>query len=336
MNLNRRNYPPDAGVRVPYADLHDLIRRIFAAAGMTGEDADLLATILARNNQRCIYSHGTGQIPHYLERIRAGAVNPRPNVTVVREAASALVMDGDGGLGYFPCWRGTKRIIEKAKATGVAALTTANHHHYGSAGNYTRLAVEHDCIGLSFSSQRTYLKAESPIANVIDSSPISIAIPADEQPAVVMDMGGGVMPFSEATFEQFPKAVFKAMALSAAIRCVGGVFPGIYREDLVSSKWEANQGGFIVVVDVAHFADVGETKREMDAFVGMAQEVQTLPGMDRAVLAGGNEHHWERENRELGIPMGDDHCEMLVEEAGRVGVEVDFGCYEETRFSKVK
>jgi LDH2 family malate/lactate/ureidoglycolate dehydrogenase len=332
MNLNRRNYPPDHGIRVPYDDLHGLIERIFVEAGMSAEDAGLLATILGRNNQRCIYSHGTGQIPHYLERIREGAVNPKPELQVVSEAPSALVMDGDGGLGYFACWRGTERLIEKAKETGIAALTTSNHHHYGSAGNYTRLAVEYDCIGLSFSSHRGNLKPENPIANIVDSSPISIALPAGEQPAVVMDMGGGLMRYDEGTFENLPKSVFKAMALSAAVRTLGGVFPGIYTERVKASPWEANQGAFIVVVDVAHFMAVDEMKREMDQFVEMAQAMKPLPGMDRSVLAGGNEFLWERENIEQGIPMSDDHCSMLVEEGEGLGVSVSFESYEETRF----
>lgn len=332
MNLNRRNYPPDSGIRMPYADLHDMIRRLFVAAGMTEEDADLLATILGRNNQRCIYSHGTGQIPHYLERIREGGVNPRPKVTVVKESASALVMDGDGGLGYFPCWDGTHRIIEKARETGIAALTTANHHHYGSAGNYTRLAIEHDCIGMSFSGHRSYHAPEDSIADVIQAVPISIGIPAGKEPPLVTDMGASLIRRDENTFQQFPTTVLKAMALSAAIRSLGAVFPGIYSEAVKSSKWDSNQGAFIVVVDPSHFVEVEVLKAEMDQFISMAQSMQPLPGMDRSVLAGGNEYHWERENVAQGIPMGDDHCQSLREEAERLGVETHFEIYEDSRF----
>ncbi len=332
MSLDRRNYPPDHGIRMPYGDLHQVIQQLFVKAGMTESDADLLATILARNNQRCIYSHGTGQIPHYLKVIRNGEVNPRPDVTVVRESPSALVMDGDGGLGYFPCWRGTERIIEKAKETGVAALTSAHHHHYGSAGNYTRLAIEHDCIGLSFSGHRTYLKPESPIAHIIDSSPISIGIPAGNEPPVVMDMGGGVLPYNENTFAQLPKSLFKAMALSASIRALGAVFPGIYTDRIKTSKWDANQGAFIVVVDPSHFCELDELNAEMDQFVRMAQGMEIVPGMERAVLAGGNEVHWERANVENGIPMSDAHCESLAFEGERLGGNVSFEAYEATRF----
>jgi len=332
MNLKRRNYPPDHGIRIPYDDLKQLIDQLFEKVGMPSEDADLLATILARNNQRCIYSHGTGQIPHYMEVIKRGEVNPKPNVTVVSEASSALVMDGDGGLGYFPCYRGTLKIIEKAKATGVAALTTANHHHFGSAGNYTRLAVEHDCIGISVSGHRTYMNPENPIGNVIDSSPISMAIPAGEQPPLVVDMGGGLMPYSEDIYERLPTSVFKAMALSAAIRSLGAVFPGIYREEYKSTEWEPDQGAFIIVIDAGHFMPIEELKREMDAFIEMARQMKPVPGMERAELAGGNEWRWERENIEKGIPMADEHCQALQDEADELGIETPFAEFKDTRF----
>ena len=124
MNLNKRNYPPEHGIRLPTGQMKDLIIALFEKVGMPRQDADLLGQILATNDQRCLFSHGTRQAPNYLQKIKEGAVNPRPQISQVSEAPAALVMDGDGGLGYFPCYQGTQKIIAKAKEGGVAALTT--------------------------------------------------------------------------------------------------------------------------------------------------------------------------------------------------------------------
>lgn len=332
LNLDRRNYLPKHGIRVPFDELHDLLVRIFEKVDMTNRDADLLATILTRNNQRCIYSHGTGQLTHYLEEFKAGKINPQPKVSVVREAPASLVLDGDGGLGYFPCWIGTEKIIEKSKEGGAAVLTTFNHHHFGSAGNYTRLAIEHDCVGIALSNSRNYLRPENSIANIINSSPISIAVPAGEQPPLVMDMGGSLLPFEEDLFLRLPKALLKNMALSAVIKALGGILAGIFREELVESRWESNQGSFIVVVNVAHFMPINELKIEMDRFISDARKCQPLPGMDQAELAGGNEWYWEQKNCEKGIPLSDEHVNSLQEEAEQLGVRTSFERYENTRF----
>jgi L-2-hydroxycarboxylate dehydrogenase (NAD+) len=335
MNLNRRNYPPEHGIRLPTEEMKQLIINLFDKVGMALQDAEVLAGILSTNDQRCLFSHGTRQIPYYLKKIKDGAVNPRPQISVVSEAAAALVMDGDGGFGYFPCYAGTQKIIEKAKEVGIAALTTRNHQHFGAASNYSRMAVAHDCIGLSTSSHGGFPKPDELVFEVVNTSPISIGVPAGEQPPLVMDMGGRLMGrFEEDLFERMPASFLKAMALSAAVRSLGGIFPGAYKEEFQAgqSPWEAAQGSFIVVVNVAHFMPVDELKQEMDRFIGAARQSRPLPGMERAELAGGNEWLWDRENREKGIPIGDEHRRELQEEADKLGVETPFGGCEDTRF----
>ncbi len=332
MNLNKRNYPPEHGIRLPAGEMMELIVSLFEKVEMPKEDAELLGDILIRNDLRCLFSHGTRQVPYYLQRIKDGKVNPRPKISVVSEAPAALVMDGDGGLGYFPCYQGTQKIIEKAKAGGVAALTTRNHQHVGAAGNYSRLAVAHDCIGLSASSYGTYINPESMIFDIVNTSPISVAIPAGEQPPLVMDMGGKLIDFEEELFKRMPIPFLKTMALNSVLRALGGVFAGAFKPEIQASPWESNHGAFIVVVDVGHFMPVDELKREMDRFIGDARQTRPLPGMERAELAGGNEWLWEKENEEKDIPIGDEHRQVLQEEADKLGVETPFARYANTRF----
>jgi LDH2 family malate/lactate/ureidoglycolate dehydrogenase len=332
MNLNRRNYPPDHGIRVPAPNMKSLTIQLFEKIGMPLKDAEVLAHILNINDRRCLFSHGTRQVPYYLQKIKDGHVNPCPDISVVSEAPGALVMDGDGGLGYFPCYEGTKQLIQKAKTCGVAVLTTRNHQHFGSAGNYTRLAVDHDCIGLAVSSHRRHLEPDQMIFSVVDTSPMSIGIPAGEEPPLVMDMGGVLIRYDEDLFERLPTTFFKSMALGAAIRALGGVFAGIYKSEYCDPKWESNQGSFIAVVNVAHFMPVEELKVEMDRFVGEARKSKPLPGMGSAELAGGNEWVWDKENAVQGIPIGEEHQKALQDEADKLGVETPFAQFEATRF----
>ena len=96
--------------------------------------------------------------------------------------------------------------------------------------------------------------------------------------------------------------------------------------------FEVLKNSFITIVDVAHFMPIDELKKEMDRFVLGARQTRKLPGMDRAELAGGNEWHWERDNRERGIPMSDEHMEALQVEAERMEIETPFAQFEATRF----
>ena len=328
----RRNIPPEHGIRVPAAAMQTFIAALFSAAGLRGEDAQLMGQILTGNDLRCVFSHGTSASHQYLNLLREGGINPRPEVKVVHEAPGSLVLDGDGGLGYFPCWRGTEQIIAKAKECGSAVLTTRNHHHFGAAGNYTRLAVAADCIGLATSNHRSTREPDRPIHSTISSSPLSIGVPTGEQPPLILDMGGSIVGFNEEQFAANPAPFFKAFGLSNLIQVLGGAVAGIYLEHCAQGPWIANQGAFIAVFDTAHLMPEGEVQRQVDQYVGDARNMQPVPGTDRAELSGGNEYTWERENREHGIPLGEEHRQRLEELAADWNVEPPFAQWESTRF----
>jgi len=329
-----RNTPPASGIRIPAQDMRGFVAEVLVKAGTSLEDAELMGEILVANDLRCLFSHGSRQISAYARNMIGGTVNPRPQVKVVRESPGALVLDGDGGLGYFPCHHGTKQLIEKAGKCGIAALTTVNHHHFGAASNYSRQALAQNCIGISMSSSRSSRDPGQMLSRAMGNSPISFAIPTGEQPPLVLDMGGTVTSFDAKMFEVNPSPFFKSLGLISVVQALGGVFPGIYREELTqpSSRWESNQGAFIVVVDVSHFMPIEELKSEMDAFVGMRRAMKPLPGLDRAELAGGFEWAWARENEIAGIPVGTEHEAELAKIAAEVGVETPFARHEDTRF----
>ena len=306
--------------------MEDFATRLFERAGTTREDALLMSELLVANDLRCVFSHGTLQIPEYVRKMVVGDVNPRPELRDVNESAGALVIDGDGGLGYFPCYRGTQRAITKARVSGVAALTTRNHHHFGAAGNYTRLALSAGCIGMAVSSHRTSREAGESIYSTVTNSPISVAFPTREQPPVVLDMGGGLLSFDESSCVDNPFPFFKAMGLSTIVQLLGGVFPGIYQPQLQApaSPWESNQGSFILVIDVSHFMPPDELRDAVDRYVGEVRAMELLPGSDRAEVAGGVEWRWEQENRRKGIPVSPEHQLTLERVARELRMESPF------------
>ena len=49
-----------------------------------------MAELLVAADLRCVFSHGTKQIPGYIQKIQQGQVNPRPNIKVVTESPTAF------------------------------------------------------------------------------------------------------------------------------------------------------------------------------------------------------------------------------------------------------
>lgn len=336
MTLPMRNTPPEHGIRVPFDVLRRYVGALFNNAGMRRDQADLISTILTQTDQRCVFSHGTRQAPGYIQKIQAKEVNPVPEITVVEESAGATVLDGDGGMGYFPCYRGAEIAIEKAKSHGVGVTATRNHFHFGAAGTYSRLALAHDCIGLAISAHRYPLDPERSIMGASGGSPMSIAFPSRTQPPLVLDMSANVMPgnLMDALFEQYPGAFMKSLGLGVVFQAIGGILAGIWKPEFQQpqSKWTSNQGAFIAVFHIPHFRPVDEFLHDMDDFIGKARAMKPMPGMPTAELPGGMEWHWAQENARAGIPISDDHRRGLEILGAELGMPSPFSPFETTRF----
>jgi len=329
------NVPPTSGIRVPSEDMCILVAALFEKAGTCRNDGEFIARLLVQTDLRGVFSHGTQKVPHYIQMMLDGRVNRRPNIRTVSETSTTRILDGDGGLGHFPCYHGTEWAISKAKEHGLAAITTNNHFHFGAAGQYTRMALEYACIGLAASSHRYSLDPENSILYASGESPISIAIPAGEQPPLVLDMGTALPPWDVRLFKQYPWVYFRDLGLGAILQALGGILAGIYKPEMrpPQSKWESDQGAFIAVFDVSRFFPAEEFKKEMDRFIGEAQNMKPFPGYKKAELSGGPEWQREREYARNGIPVSLEHQQSLEEIANKLDIETPFAKYEHTRFS---
>src|SRR5438105_15666675 len=109
------NVPPKDAIRVPAEALRELVAALLERVGVGAEDRSLLADLLVRNDLRGVFSHGSRQVATYARDIRDGKLNPRPVPAVVSESPALLHLDGDGGLGYFPCNRLAQSLVDKAR-----------------------------------------------------------------------------------------------------------------------------------------------------------------------------------------------------------------------------
>lgn len=314
--------------------MQTLTADLFGAVGMPAGHAATMAELLVDTDLHCVFSHGTHQVAGYVNMIREGRVNADPQIQVESDFPAGQVLDGDGGMGHLACHQATRACIAKAKEVGVAAATTRNHFHFGAAGKYTRMALAADCIGIAMSSHRFGLNRNGNISGVGAGSPMSIGIPAGDQPPLVLDMGGPGVPATEELLDKLPGAVYKALGLSMAVVSLGGIFPGIYRPQYIppTSPWESNQGSFVIILDAARFSPLDELKSEMDRYIGTARGLEPLPGEATAETAGSSEWAWAAQNRRDGIPVDAEHQQVLEGIASELGVPAPFDQYESTRF----
>jgi hypothetical protein len=79
---------------VANARLSEFVCAVFKYHGIPQEQAEEATEILVMADMRGIDSHGTARLFAYCKMLRAGLVNPAPNIRVVIEADSTATVDG--------------------------------------------------------------------------------------------------------------------------------------------------------------------------------------------------------------------------------------------------
>jgi LDH2 family malate/lactate/ureidoglycolate dehydrogenase len=321
------NKPPQEYKSVAPDDLRRFASAVFRTVGMPSAKADFLADLLVTNDLRGVFSHGTVQVTAYAKLFRDGHLAPDSKVATISETSTTLVLDGGGGLGYFPCYEAATRLIPKAKEHAIAVATTRNHGHFGAAGIYARLPLAEDLFCFVTSGHQLHLKPDEFVMQAAGGSPMAFGIPTGEEPPFVLDFGAahdlyiGVDKM-RAIMEMVPSAVLRSYGLGCACQALGGLLCGLTIDPADSNRERprANQGSMMIAVDLAALTPMDAFRKEMDAYSRAVRKMAPIPGLDEARLPGGVE--WEREKRYAreGVPISPNHARALNQLAEDYGV----------------
>ncbi|NKB69747.1 MAG: hypothetical protein GKR89_21970 [Candidatus Latescibacteria bacterium] len=321
------NQPPTDGVRLDAEALRQLVADIFQAVSVPREQARLIAGLMVETDLRGVVSHGVLQMERYVGDFRAGRVNPKPAIQVLREGPGSLALNGDGGLGIVVATQAMETVLDKAAELGTAAATTTYHGHIGSAGKYVGMALRRNMLGIAFSGRNAASKYKSEntvLGSIQGSPPMAMGAPAGPgQPDFMLDMATG-MP-GGIDFEQAPALFFRGLGLAHAANIFSGTLGGqmLDQFERASIQYErADQSGFFAAFAIDHFVPVDAFKADMDHLMAEVAGMQPLPGQEYADLPGGPEWRRQRQYEAEGVPITGEAQRVLGELAAEFGLGV--------------
>jgi L-2-hydroxycarboxylate dehydrogenase (NAD+) len=168
--------------------------RVFEKMGVSPDDAHVTADVLVQANLRGIDSHGVARLVRYVNGLREGVMLAHPNQKVVVETPTTITLDAGAGLGQPVSYRAMSTAIEKAREYGCGFATVRNSNHYGIAGYYAMMALEHDMIGISTTNAAILVAPTFARDAMYGTNPIALAVPAGEEQPFVMDMATSTVP----------------------------------------------------------------------------------------------------------------------------------------------
>lgn len=169
-------------------DLRATVARIFQGRGLSERDSGIVADSLVHANLRGTDSHGVMRVPHYIERLDSGSVNPSPCTQIVRTGPATATMDGDHGFGHVSNWDAMGTAIEIAGEAGVALVGVNHSNHCGALSFFAHRAIDAGMIGVVFTQTDKGVVPFGGRVPFCGTNPLCFGIPAASGPPIVLDM----------------------------------------------------------------------------------------------------------------------------------------------------
>jgi LDH2 family malate/lactate/ureidoglycolate dehydrogenase len=292
------------------------------------------------------------RLPVYVERLRAGLLNPRPRPSVVSRDGAIAVVDGDHGPGQVAALFATDLSVEIAREHGVGVVTVRRSAHFGAAAFYARRAAHAGLVGMAMTNTEPLVIPFGGSEPALGTNPIALAAPAADgifdldmatsQVAVnrifnardegrPIPLGWGVDERGEPTTDAaavrsaVPLGGYKGYGLAVMVEILCGVLAGAGVRHGVGELY--GEGG--EHQDTGHFhlaLDPERTVgRERFAAVlgGMLDELRAspvAPGFDEVLVPGDPETRARAERERSGVPIEPALWARLRELSAELGV----------------
>ncbi len=184
----------ETGATVQADALRAFCTRVFEKLDVPTPEAKVTADVLVAANLRGIDSHGVARLRRYVKGLQDGVMLAHPKEKVVSETATTALIDAGAGLGQPVSHRAMKMAIEKAAKYGTGFTTVRNSNHYGIAGYYAMMALEHDMIGISMTNADVLVVPTFGRDAMLGTNPVAVAAPAGQERPYVLDMATSTVP----------------------------------------------------------------------------------------------------------------------------------------------
>lgn len=338
------------------SDAENFISQALVSVQVPAADAKLIGQLMVKSDLVGADGHGIFRLPAYLKRIRAGGVNLRPNIRVEREQGATALIHGDNGLGHLVMNKAVEVAIQKVKEHSVCWVGSHYGNHSGAASVYVRKLAEHGYIGIYMAvGNANHMAPWGGIDLLLSTNPIAIAVPAGDQPMVLLDIAttvaaygkvklaaqkGETMPDDWMIDRQgkpitdpkrsgegslLPIGGYKGYGLAVMIGLLAGALNNAAvgkgtidfnaHHDLIT-----NTGQTIIAVDPSAFGDREEFIKRVIALVDDLKSSSTLPGVKEIRVPGEGAARVMAERMRQGIPLTPELLEALNHCAKECGI----------------
>ena len=152
--------------------------QVLLTAGCDSRSAETTSEGLLLGSLRGVDSHGIRLLPHYIKALKAGRLNPKPNLKFERTGAATGTLDADHGLGFPAGIEAVDQATRLAHEAGVGVISVKNSSHGGIMAYYTLTGAEKGFITLACTNTTPRLIPPGAKEPFLGTNPLSYAVPS--------------------------------------------------------------------------------------------------------------------------------------------------------------
>lgn len=340
----------------PERALMEFCRQSFQRSGLREEEAELAADVLVKSDMRGVDTHGVVRLPFYCKRLIDKGTKTDPQIKILREKPAMLLIDGDNGLGQIIGIKTMKKVMEKARTSGVCFAGVRNSCHFGMAAYYAMLAIEEGMIGFAATNTPPVMAPWGGRKAFIGNNPLAIAVPTSEDFPMVLDISmsvvsGGKVRLAAVKREKIPQGwvldgngrptenpddffpggtllpmgEHKGYGLAVILEMLSGVLTGagILSEMPLwfsDTAIPTNTGHFFMAIDIDAFGDLNVFKERIHKLIHELKSCPSSEGSKEVLIPGEIEFCREQTCRKEGIPVSSEVLKNLDTFASQIGI----------------
>ena len=340
------------------------VAQALRVAGVREDVAEAVTAGLIQASVRGVDSHGVRLLPHYLEGVRGGRINPNPQYQFERTSPSTGRLDADHTFGHAAGREAARHAVLLAREAGSGWVAVENSSHFGAAAFFALEIAAQDMIGMSLTNTDALVKTYGGTRPFLGNNPICVAVPCEGEEPFCLDMATSVVSFNKirqlresgqqaepgwgadrqgrettdphAVTSLLPIGGYKGYGLSLMVEILCSLLTGMAYGPQIPKMFEAplsehrRLGHWIMALRIDCFQEIGAFKTRMSQLLN---ELRREPRADPEVpvqVAGDPEKRCARERLVQGIPLSSAELEAFSQLAQAYRVPWAWGPIEPT------
>lgn len=175
------------------AALQAWIARILGVNGAGVEAAGAVAAVVAAAERDGAHSHGVFRMPGYVSSLRVGWVDGGAVAEVTEAAPGLLAVDARNGFAQPALASARGRLIEMARAQGVAVAAIRNSHHFAALWPDVEPLAEAGLVAIAMCNSRSLVVPFGGRTALFGTNPMAFACPREGGAPLIWDQASSVI-----------------------------------------------------------------------------------------------------------------------------------------------